>query len=102
MATTVATRAMGAVLQEERLENELDVKTEGSGGLEDILVRHVSRLEAEKAAAKTAREGVGAETKRWLIVLLNAVCDLQNMFVYHVPYLEREKTAAKEAVAKEE
>jgi hypothetical protein len=101
MATIVATRGLGALLQEESLEHELGGKTEEGGGLGDILVKHVSRLEAEKAAAKTAGEGGRAEMKRRLTVVLNPVPDLGNMFVKHVSRLEREKKATIEAAAKE-
>ena len=101
MATIVATRGLGALLQEENLEQELGAKTEGGGGLGDVLVKHVSRLEAEKAAAKTAGEGSRADMKRRLTVVLNPVTDLGNMFVKHVSRLEREKKAAIEAAAKE-
>ncbi|KAG0607570.1 hypothetical protein M758_8G039400 [Ceratodon purpureus] len=101
MATIVATRGLGALLQEENLEQEVGAKSEVGGGLGDVLVKHVSRLEAEKAAAKTAGEGGRAEMKRRLTVVLNPVPDLGSMFVKHVSRLEREKKAAIEAAAKE-
>lgn len=99
MATIVATRGLGALLQEENLEQELGAKTEGGEGLGDILIKHVSRLEAEKIAAKTAGEGGRAEMKRRLTVVVNPVPDLGSMFVKHVSRLEREKKAAIEAAA---
>lgn len=102
MATIVATRGLGAILQEENLEQEMSLKAEGGGSLGDVLVKHVSRLEAEKSAAKTAGEGGKAEMKRRLSVsVLKPVPDLGNMFVKHVSRLEREKKAAIEAAAKE-
>ena len=94
LATIVATRGLNALLREESLEHDVDVKN--GGGLGDILVKHVSRLEAEKAAAlAAAKSESGKQTfpKRRLSVAVSPVPDLGNMFVKHVSRLEREKRA---------
>lgn len=94
LATIVATRGLNALLREESLEHDVDVKN--GGGLGDILVKHVSRLEAEKAAALAAAKAEnGKQTvpKRRLSVAVSPVPDLGNMFVKHVSRLEREKRA---------
>jgi len=79
LATIVATRGLSDLLQEENLEQELGTKTEVGGGLGDILVKHVSRLEAEKAAAlaaaKSAADGGRKEQKRRLSVIVSDVPD---------------------------
>ncbi len=105
LATIVATRGLSDLLQEENLEQELGTKTEvgGGGGLGDILVKHVSRLEAEKAAAlaaaKSAADGGRKEQKRRLSVIVSDVPDLGGMFVRHLSRLEREKQQALESKA---
>lgn len=94
LATIVATRGLNALLREESLEHDVDIKN--GGGLGDILVKHVSRLEAEKAAAlAAAKADNGKQTipKRRLSVAVSPVPDLSNMFVKHVSRLEREKRA---------
>ena len=94
LATIVATRGLNALLREESLEHDVDVKN--GGGLGDILVKHVSRLEAEKAAALAAAKAEnGKQTfpKRRLSVAVSPVPDLGNIFVKHVSRLEREKRA---------
>lgn len=103
LATIVATRGLSDLLQEENLEQELGTKTEVGGGLGDILVKHVSRLEAEKAAAlaaaKSAADGGRKEQKRRLSVIVSDVPDLGGMFVRHLSRLEREKQQALESKA---
>ena len=107
LATIVATRGLNALLQQDQRLELRDSKNNGaSGGLGDILVKHVSRLEAEKAAAvataKAAGDGLGFRVKplkRRLSIVVNPVVpDLGTlMSVKHVSRLEREKKAAIEA-----
>jgi hypothetical protein len=103
LATIVATRGLNALLQQDQRLELRDSKNNGaSGGLGDILVKHVSRLEAEKAIAKAAGDGLGFRVKplkRRLSIVVNPVVpDLGTlMSVKHVSRLEREKKAAIEA-----
>lgn len=101
MATIVATRGLGALLAEEHLEQELGTKGSSGGSLGDVLVKHVSRLEAEKTAAKTAGDGGRNEMKKRLSVVVNPAPDFGSMLVKHVSRFEREKKAAIEAAAKQ-
>ncbi|XP_002981043.2 uncharacterized protein LOC9646983 [Selaginella moellendorffii] len=73
LASMVASRGLNALLKEESYEQELNAKN-GKAGLGDVLVKHVSRLEAEKAAAATmvAARQDEPETREPLAEMSNA------------------------------
>ncbi|KAJ7514963.1 hypothetical protein O6H91_23G066900 [Diphasiastrum complanatum] len=99
LVTIVATRGLSALLKEENFEQELSAKND-KGGLGDVLVKHVSKLEAEKAAAAakaaamTRVETSGDSKKKG--VMSESFPDLGNVLVKRLSKLEREKQAAQE------
>ncbi|GLJ45418.1 hypothetical protein SUGI_0956190 [Cryptomeria japonica] len=92
----VSTRGLGALLQEQNVE----VKDKNSGcGLADILVKHVSRLEAEKAAASKSTVLSRASKKK---ICQENVPDLGSVLVKHKSKLEKEIAEAKKSYKGEE
>ncbi|GLJ26936.1 hypothetical protein SUGI_0527310 [Cryptomeria japonica] len=98
LAMIVATRGLSAMLKEENKEQELNSKC-NSGSLGDILVKHVSRLEAEKAAAAAASKVLVPQDSRKKTTP-QTLPDLGSILVKHVSKLEREVQEARK-LAKE-
>eukprot|EP01018_Ginkgo_biloba_P017500 Gb_41765 [translate_table: standard] len=87
----VSTRGLGALLKEQNVEQEANVKNTG-GGLADMLVKHVSRLEAEKTAgSKPAVLSSASKVKN----PSEDVPDLGSVLVKHMSKLEKELQEAK-------
>lgn len=95
LAMIVATRGLSAMLKEDNKEQELNGKC-SSEGLGDILVKHISRLEAEKAAAVAAASKVVAVPGNNRREPTSEIFpDLGSILVKHVSKLEKEVQEAK-------
>lgn len=95
LAMIVATRGLSAMLKEDNKEQELNGKC-SSGGLGDILVKHVSRLEAEKSAAAAAASKVVVVPRDNRRELTSEILpDLGSILVKHVSKFESEVQEAK-------
>lgn len=95
LAMIVATRGLSAMLKEDNKEQELNGKC-SSEGLGDILVKHISRLEAEKAAAVAAASKVVAVPGNNRREPTSEIFpDLGSILVKHVSKLEKELQEAK-------
>eukprot|EP01018_Ginkgo_biloba_P006399 Gb_11783 [translate_table: standard] len=93
LAMIVATCGLSAMLKEDNKEQDFNGKC-SSGGLGDILVKHISRLEAEKAAASAARDtAVSGDAKKKTPTEI--LPDLGSILVKHVSKFEREVQEAK-------
>ncbi|KAH9328994.1 hypothetical protein KI387_001102, partial [Taxus chinensis] len=92
----VSTRGLGALLQEQNAE--VNAKNRRCG-LADMLVKHVSRLEAEKAAASKSSAFSRASKKK---ICHENISDLGSILVKHTSKLEKEIEEAKRSSKGEE
>ena len=94
LAMIVATRGLSAMLKEDHKEQEVNGKC-NSGGLGDILVKHISRLEAEKATAVAVAKAVPVPGDNKRELTSEILPDLGSILVKHVSKFESEVQEAK-------
>ena len=94
LAMIVTTRGLSAMLKEDNKEQEVNGKC-SSGGLGDILVKHISRLKAEKAVAVAATKVVPVPRDNKRELTSEILPDLGSILVKHVSKFESEVQEAK-------